>query len=69
MIDQSITVWKAYEILHKCYPEVKEEHVTAMLVRGELCSERVGSVNRTLLSEVQRILRSWDEQKDAHGLS
>lgn len=65
-MSQSITTWKAYEILHKSFEGVKEETIDALARSGELAVYRVGAVNRVSLDEVQRVLLSWQEQKKAH---
>lgn len=67
-MNQSITTWKAYEILHNSFPSVKEETIAVLARSGELEVYRVGSVNRVSLDEIQRVLQSWREQEAEHML-
>lgn len=65
-IKASVTKFKAFEILKQAYFCVTMETVNAMIAHGELSCFRYGTVDRVPLTDVQRVLRSWQEQEREH---
>lgn len=66
-MSQSITKWRAYDILRATYPQVTKATLDVLFSNHEMECYRVGSVDRVSLDDVQRVLRSWQEQEIHHN--
>lgn len=63
-MSQLITKWKACDILRSAFPVATKSTLDVLLRTGELKCHCVGMVDRVSLDDVQRVLRSWQEQEN-----